>query len=122
MALLNFPATPSNGDLYPTSPVAGQSQYRWEAASQTWRLLGVAVAVTPGTYGDATNVGQFTVDAQGRITSAVNVPITANVEHVSVPASSASAGVTGQVAFGTGYFYWYDGTSWQRSVADTTPW
>lgn len=33
-------------------------------------------AVTPGTYGDATNVGQFTVDADGRITFAADVPIT----------------------------------------------
>lgn len=35
-------------------------------------------AVTPGTYGDATNVGQFTVDQKGRITFAANVPITAS--------------------------------------------
>ena len=33
-------------------------------------------AVTLGTYGDATNVPQFTVDADGRITNAVDVPIT----------------------------------------------
>ena len=32
--------------------------------------------VTPGTYGNATNVPQFIVDQQGRITSAQNVPIT----------------------------------------------
>lgn len=32
-------------------------------------------AVTPGTYGDASNVGQFTVDAKGRITSATEVAI-----------------------------------------------
>jgi hypothetical protein len=31
--------------------------------------------VLPGTYGDGSNVGQFTVDAQGRLTSAINVPI-----------------------------------------------
>jgi hypothetical protein len=32
-------------------------------------------AVTPGTYGDATNSPQLTVDAKGRITSVVDVPI-----------------------------------------------
>lgn len=31
--------------------------------------------VTPGTYGDATNVAQVTVDAFGRATAAANVPI-----------------------------------------------
>lgn len=31
--------------------------------------------VTPGTYGDATNVGQFTVNAYGQITAAADVPI-----------------------------------------------
>src|SRR5262245_20387074 len=42
---------------------------------------GVAVAelsdtgVTPGTYGDATHVGQFTVDVDGRLTFAQNVAI-----------------------------------------------
>lgn len=33
-------------------------------------------AVTPGTYGDATNVAQFAVDQQGRITGASEVAIT----------------------------------------------
>jgi hypothetical protein len=37
-------------------------------------------AVTPGQYGDATNVGQFTVDKQGRLTQAANVPITGSVD------------------------------------------
>lgn len=32
--------------------------------------------VTPVTYGDATNVGQFTVDSKGRLTFAANIPIT----------------------------------------------
>lgn len=32
-------------------------------------------AVTPSTYGDATNVPQITIDQQGRITDAANVPI-----------------------------------------------
>lgn len=50
-------------------------------ATPTFRAL-VALdlpntAVTPGTYGNSTNVGQFTVDAQGRITAAANVAISA---------------------------------------------
>jgi hypothetical protein len=35
-----------------------------------------STTVTPGTYGNGTSVSQFNVDAQGRITSAANVPIT----------------------------------------------
>jgi len=34
-----------------------------------------STAVTPGTYGDATHVGQFTVDAKGRLTAASSVVI-----------------------------------------------
>jgi len=37
-------------------------------------LYNIVVGVA-GTYGNATTVGQFTVDAQGRITSASNVTI-----------------------------------------------
>jgi hypothetical protein len=36
-----------------------------------------STAVTPGVYGNATNVGQFTVDADGRITLATNVAVSA---------------------------------------------
>lgn len=34
-----------------------------------------ASGVTPGVYGDATNVPQFTVDATGRVTAATSVPL-----------------------------------------------
>jgi hypothetical protein len=36
-----------------------------------------ASGVTPGVYGDASNVGAFIVDAKGRLTAAANVPIAA---------------------------------------------
>lgn len=77
MPLLTFPPTPTHGQLYPSSPLPGQSQYQWDSAEQTWRLLGVATGVVAGTYGDALNVGQFTVDATGSITFAQNVAISA---------------------------------------------
>jgi hypothetical protein len=39
-------------------------------------------AVAPDTYGDATNVAQFTVDAQGRLTAAANVAISISTANV----------------------------------------
>ena len=75
MALLSFPSSPTNGQLYPTTPLPGQNQYEWESADQTWRLLGAATTVIPGCYGDPANVPTFCVNAQGRITSVVDVPI-----------------------------------------------
>lgn len=42
-------------------------------------------AVTPGQYGNATQVGQFTVDQQGRLTSAGNVTITVSSGSITLP-------------------------------------
>ena len=75
MAVLVFPSSPTNGQLYPPSPASGQSQYQWEATTQTWRLLGYATGVFPGAYGDATHIPQITVDVNGRITLATDVSI-----------------------------------------------
>ncbi len=50
----------------------------------------VATGVMPGTYGDATNVAQVTVDVDGRITSAVDVPI-------SFPAGATWGSITGTI-------------------------
>lgn len=81
-------------------------------------LEGTATSVVPGTYGDASTVPQITVDAQGRLTAVVGVPTNAP-EIVAVPASSADPGAVGQVAFGTGLFYWHDGTQWLQVAGST---
>ena len=94
MALLSFPPSPANGDLYPIAPAAGQVQYQWSAADSTWRVQGEATGVAIGTYGDANNVGQFTVDAQGRITFAQNIPIAGG--------GGGGGGTVTSVATGTG--------------------
>jgi hypothetical protein len=124
VALLTFPPSPLNGDLFPISPLPGQSQYEWSSADSTWRLLGAATGVIVGTYGDASNVGQFTVDAQGRLTSAANVPITfpTTLTFVTAPTASADLGTSGEVAVDGTYLYVYAGTQWQRVAWDTAPW
>lgn len=121
MALLSFPVSPANGDLYPVSPLAGQNQYEWSAPEQTWRLLGVAIGATPGTYGDSANIPQITVDAQGRVTSAVNIATNAPVI-VAAPTTQSDPGVAGNISFDSSWIYWYDGAAWQRAAADATPW
>ncbi len=124
MALLSFPSPATNGQLYPTSPLPGQNQYQFEGATQTWRLLGSATAVVPGTYGDATNVPRITVDAQGRVTSAVDTPIAfpTTLTFVAAPSNSSDPGVSGEVAVDTAYFYVHTGAQWERIAWDTTVW
>lgn len=53
-----------------TSPLSGGGDL---SADRTLTLLDTAV--TAGTYGDATNSPQITIDAKGRITAAADVPI-----------------------------------------------
>ena len=79
-------------------------------------------AVTPNTYGSATNIPQIAIDAQGRITSASNVPIAAVLPTLGGDISGASlsattvTGIQGRgvsaVAPSTNQVLQFNGTNW----------
>jgi hypothetical protein len=71
--------TPAPSHAEPVVDQTGRATvpwYRW--FTEFTQLVGQALlpsGVVPGTYGDSTHVAQVTVDAYGRITAAVSVPI-----------------------------------------------
>jgi len=70
------PQTVSNND---TLLIAGGTALTTVAAATDTITINLDnTAVTPNTYGDGTNVPQFTVDQQGRITAVSNIQISAS--------------------------------------------
>ena len=67
-------------------------------------------AVTAGTYGDATNIPQFTVDSKGRVTAASNIAIATNF---------GIAGTTGTDTVNGGETLTFAGAASQLSAAVT---
>lgn len=60
----------------PVTSVASGTGLTGGPITTTGTLSLANTAVTPGSYGDGTNVASFTVDQQGRLTAASNVAIT----------------------------------------------
>jgi len=80
VASIVFPTSPVDGQVYPSTPTAGEKVYSWSSTYQTWLLIGTATGVLEGTYGSAQKVGKFTVDISGKLTSAEDVDIQAATE------------------------------------------
>lgn len=78
----------SGGSSYITS-IANTPSINLSVVSGTLSAV-LTNVVTAGTYGDATNVPQFTVDSQGRITGVTLVPITAGAGTVTYVGLSGS--------------------------------
>jgi hypothetical protein len=85
MSALTFPLNPFNGQLYPSSPLPGEIQYEYDAATNTWRRLGSASGVIPGTYGSSSRIPVIEVSATGVILNIVETGI--------IPASTTQAGI-----------------------------
>ncbi|SFV32080.1 beta strand repeat-containing protein [Thermoflavifilum thermophilum] len=125
--------TPTNGQLLQYDNTSGKWK-NWTpnylTANQTITLSGDATGsgttsipvtlansgVTAGTYGDATHVGQFTVDSKGRVTSASNVSISFPVTSVNTKTGAVTLNLAdlGDVNITTpsnGQLLQYDNTS-----------
>lgn len=73
LRLVQTVATIDGNAITTTAPITG-------GGSVGGTLAPISLAdsgVTPATYGSASNIPQFTVDAKGRLTSAANVPVSA---------------------------------------------
>ena len=102
-------------DLAALEALTGTNTIYYRSAASTWSAVTVGTglgfsagtlalantAVTPATYGSASQVGTFTVDAQGRLTAASNTAIAISAGAVSGLATVATSGSASDLGTGT---------------------
>jgi hypothetical protein len=98
----DLPVLPSlaGDEVVPVDKPNGDGTYT-TSRTTTGAIAATAVSpsgVTPGTYGDAANVPQITVNADGFVTDAQNVPITAGSGTVTSVSVATANGLAGTVA------------------------
>lgn len=93
------------------------AQTKWKRAALTGDVTASAdsnattlanTAVTPGTYGDASHVGQFTVDSKGRLTFAANVAMAISSSRQLWEYRAKTSATSGYP--GDGYLLWNNAT------------
>jgi hypothetical protein len=98
-SLVGAQVTPGTSGLPKPSSVIGTAPVAVTQSGSQFDVSLSASGVIAGTYGDATHVGKFTVDALGRITAASNVAFTSGggspvaVKTVTAPYTVAAADV-----------------------------
>lgn len=101
------PISPAPGAPSSSGPAPQPGQFQIQNGvlyffnNGTWQQVTASAGpttVTPGTYGDSGHVGQFTVQADGRLTFAGSIPISSLVG-LPVFATNAAA-ITGGLAIG----------------------
>jgi hypothetical protein len=80
------------GNTGPTGVVTATAPISYDSGTQTVAISDTAV--TPSSYGSASAVGTFTVDAKGRLTAAANTNIAISSAAVSGLATSATTDTT----------------------------
>ena len=78
------------------------------STNRSWTITMANTAVTPTTYGSATQVGTFTVDQQGRLTAASDVAIVLTSTEITDFAEAVDDRVATLIQNGTGLTWTYD--------------
>jgi hypothetical protein len=77
--------------------------------------ISLKVATTGALGGVIPDGTTITVSGAGLISVSSTIPKIVSPP----PGSSASPGNLGEIAFGAGFFYWYDGTQWLQAAGST---
>jgi len=114
--ILHLSGTGDKGDITVTSALVYSIDANTVGPSEL-----ESTAVTPGSYGSGTQVGTFTVDADGRITAASNVTITGDGNGIYTGDGSIPNGTNATLTDnGTFRIDWFNGNS-AISLNDASP-